>query len=126
MNRPLPQTSAQWLEEIDLAIADASKAAPFAPMVGAKITAANLFHLAPIVCLKFRGRKLEGREADRVIKVALENYVAHADNELEKRPRMAFALCYVAAHLALKRVDEKTAEAILNDCDANFGNEVNS
>lgn len=129
MKRPLPRTSAQWLEEINLAMADAGEAAPFAPLVGTKITPGNLFHLAPVVCLKFRGRKLEGREADRVIKVALANYVAHSDpdgidNELDKRPKMAFALCYVSAHLALELVTEKKAEAILIYCEEHFGDET--
>jgi hypothetical protein len=122
MKRPLPRTPAQWLKEIKLAIADAAGAAPFAPLVGTEITADNLFHLAPVVCLKFRGRKLKGREADRVIKVALANYVANSDPEgidhgLEQRPLMAFTLCYVAAHLALDLVDEQEAEAILTYCE---------
>lgn len=128
MKRPLPRTPAQWLKEIELAIADASEAAPFAPLVGTEITAHNLFHLAPMVCLKFRGRKLKGREADRVIKVSLANYVANSDPEgvhhaLEQRPLMAFTLCYVAAHLALELVDEKKAEAILTYCEEHLGEE---
>ena len=97
-------------------------AEPFAPLVGTEITAANLFHLAPLVCLKFRGRNLKGREADRVIKVALANYVANTDPDgidhgLEHHPMMAFTLCYVAAHLALDLVDEQEAEAILTYCE---------
>ena len=118
MKRPLPRTPAEWFKEIKLAIADASEAAPFGPMVGTEITPANLFHLAPLVCLKFRGKKLKGREAHRVIKVALANYVVNSDPDgidhgLEQRPLMAFALCYVAAHLALDLVDEEKAQAIL-------------
>ena len=125
MKRPLPKTPAQWLKEIKQAIADAAGAAPFAPLVGTEVTAANLYHLAPLVCLKFRGRKLKGREADRVIKVALANYVANSDPEgidhgLEQRPLMAFTLCYVAAHLALDLVDEEKAEAILTYCEEHF------
>ncbi len=121
MKRPLPRTPAQWFKEIKLAIADAGEAAPFGPLVGTEITAANLFHLAPVVCLKFRGKKLKGREADRVIKVALANYVANSDPDgidhgLEQRPLMAFTLCYVAAHLGLDLVDEEKAEAILTYC----------
>ena len=78
-----------------------------APLVGTEITDANLFLLAPLVCLKFRVKKLKGREADRVIKVALANYVANSDPDgidhgLDQRPMMAFTLCYVAAHLALE------------------------
>jgi hypothetical protein len=122
MKRPLPRTPAQWFKEIKLAIADAAEAAPFGPLVGTEITAANLFHLAPVVCLKFRGRKLKGREADRVTKVALANYIANSDPQgidhgLEQRPLMAFTLCYVAAHLALHLVDEEKAEAILTYCE---------
>ena len=122
MKRPLPTTPAQWLKEIKLAIADAAGAEPFSRAIGEHITDASLFHLAPLVCLKFRGQKLKGREADRGIKVALANYVANSDPEgvdhgLEQRPLMAFTLCYVAAHLALDLVDEEKAEAILTYCE---------
>src|SRR5271167_819530 len=122
MKRPLPRTPAEWLREVKLAIADASAAKPFGPLVGTEVTDANLFHLAPLVCLKFRGRKLKGREADRVTKVALANYVVNSDSEgidhgLEQRPMMAFTLCYVAAHLALNLLDEQQAEAILMYCE---------
>jgi hypothetical protein len=122
MKHPLPRTPAAWFEEIRLAIADACEAAPFGPFVGTEITPDNLFHLAPLVCLKFRGRKLKGREAERVTKVALANYVVNSDPDgidhgLEQRPFMAFTLCYVAAHLALELLDEKNAEAILIYCE---------
>jgi len=91
-------------------------------MIGQPITDANLFHPAPLACLKFRDRKLVGREADRVTETALANYVVNSDHEgvdhgLETKPLMAFALCYVTAHLALDLVDEEKAEAILNDCE---------
>ena len=126
MTRPFPRTPAQWLNEIKLAIADAAEAAPFGPLAGTEITPANLFHLAPLVCLKFRGKKLKGREADRIIKVALANYAANSDPEgidhgLEHHPMMAFTLCYVAARLALDLVDEQEAEAILNYCERHLG-----
>ena len=125
MKRPLPRTPVQWHKEIKLAIADATEAEPFGPLVGTEITPADLFHLAPVVCLKFRGKKLKGREADRVTKVALANYVANSDpggvdHGLEQRPLMAFTLCYVAAHLALDLVDEQEAEAILTYCEENW------
>ena len=53
MKRPLPRTPTQWLKEIKLAIAEVSETGPF---VGAPIPDADLFHLAPHMCLKFRGR----------------------------------------------------------------------
>jgi hypothetical protein len=128
MKRPLPRTPAQWLKEIMLAIADASEAKPFGPLAGTEVTDANLFHLAPVVCLKFRGRKLKGREAERVTKVALANYIANTDPEgvdhgLDHWPLMAFTLCYVAAHLALDLLDEQQAEPILTYCENHLDEE---
>ncbi len=122
MKRSLPRTPEGWLLEIRLAIKDARETEPFGRMIGQPITDANVFHLAPLVCLKFRGRKLVGREADRVTETALANYVVNSDpegvdNGLETKPLMAFALCYVTAHLALDLVDEEKAEAILNYCE---------
>ncbi len=122
MTHPLPKTPGEWFNEIRLAIADAAEAKPFGPIVGEPITDANLFHLAPLVCLKFRGRKTKGREAERVTEIALANYVVNSDPNgidqgLQQRPIMAFVLCYVAAHLALDLVNEQEAEAVLNYCE---------
>ncbi len=122
VKRPLPSTPTEWLKEIKLAIADAAEAVPFGPLVGSEITDANIFHLAPLVCLKFRGRKVTGKEAKRVTETALANYVVNSDPDgidhgLEHRPLMAFTLCYVAAHLALDLIDEHQAEAILTYCE---------
>ncbi len=39
------------------------------------------------------------------------------DHGLEAKPMLAFALCYVAAHLALDLLDEQEAETILNYCE---------
>jgi hypothetical protein len=122
MKRPIPRTPAQWLDEIWLAIKDARETEPFARLIGERIRDANLFHLAPLVCLKFRGRRLFGREADRVTETALANYVVNSDSEgidydLAAKPLLAFAVCYVTAHLALGLADEQQAEAILNYCE---------
>jgi hypothetical protein len=122
MSRPIPVTVAGWFKEITLAIKDARATKPFGWLVGQRLTDANLFHLAPLVCLKFRGRRLFGREADRVTKTALANYVVNSDPEgidhdLEAKPLLAFAVCYVTAHLALGLADEQQAEAILNYCE---------
>jgi hypothetical protein len=117
MARPLPRTPEQWFREILLAMKDAREAKPFARLTGAKLTDAELFHLAPLVCLKFRGRKLAGPEADRVTKGALANYIVNTEKGLESNPQLAFALCYVAAHLILDLVDEQTAAAIMGYCE---------
>ena len=81
-----------------------------------------MFHLAPLVCLKFRGRKLTGKEADKVREGALANYVVNTGPDapvqgLEAHPQMAFALCYVASHLVLDLVDEEKAGEILSYCE---------
>ena len=122
MKRSLPRTREGWLLEIRLAIKDARETEPFSTLTGGRITDANLFHLAPLVCLKFRGKKLIGREADRVTETALANYVVNSDPDgvdhgLETKPLLAFAVCYVTAHLALDLVDEQRAETILNFCE---------
>jgi hypothetical protein len=120
--RPLPRSLQAWLEEIVEAISDAADAKPFGRIIGEPITDAELFHLAPLVCLKFRGREPQGPEAERVTETALANYVANSDPEgidhgLKQKPMLAFAVCYVAAHLALDLLDEQDAEGILNYCE---------
>ena len=86
------------------------------------MTEGDLFHLAPVICLKFRGREVTGTVAKRVTETALANYVVNSDPEgidhnLKQRPLMAFVLCYVAAHLALDLLDEQQAEEILIYCE---------
>ena len=78
---------------------------------------------------KFRGTKLVGREANRVTETALANYVVNSDPDevdhgLESKPLLAFAVCYVTAHLALDLVDEKRAEAILNFCEKHLDEDI--
>src|SRR3954466_784841 len=114
MKRALMRTPEGWLLEIRLAIKDARETEPFSTLTGERITDANLFHLAPLVCLKFRGRKLIGGEADRVTETALANYAVNSgpdgiDHGLSQKPLLAFAVCYVTAHLALGLVDEEKA-----------------
>ncbi len=60
MSRPIPRSVLGWFKEIKLAIADAREAEPFGKLIGEPITDANLFHLAPVVCLKFRGQEAGG------------------------------------------------------------------
>ncbi len=120
MARRLPRTLDQWLKEIRLAWKDASETKPYAHLSGITLTDADLFHLAPLVCLKYRGRKQAGAEADRVLKGALAYYAANAKKGLEGKPQLAFALCYVTAHFVLHLVDEQTAEEVLNYCEEIF------
>jgi len=123
MNQSLPTTPDEWLSEIRLAIADARETGPFGDLIGQSITDANLFHLAPLVCLKFRG--LDHRDEKlrkKVTEGALANYVANSDPDgidhgLEQRPLLAFAMCYIAAHYVLDLIDEEQATVALECCD---------
>ena len=126
MKRVQPTTSADWLDEIRQAIDDARKTKPFGLLVGQAITDADLFHLAPLVCLKFRG--LDHRDEDlrkKVTEGALANYVANSDPDgidhgLEQRPLLAFAVCYLTAHYVLDLIDEQQASAALDYCEENM------
>jgi hypothetical protein len=126
MKRDQPTTPDEWLDEIRLAIAEAKTTKPFGLLVGQWITDGNLFHLAPLVCMKFRGldhRDLELRK--KVTEGALANYVANSDPDgidhgLESRPLLAFAMCYIAAHYVLDLINEQEASAALDCCDENM------
>ena len=127
MNQELPTTPEEWLAEIRQAIADARETGPFGDLIGQPITDANLFHLAPLVCLKFRG--LDHRDEDlrkKVTEGALANYVANSDPDgidhgLEQRPLLGFAVCYLTAHYVLDLIDEQQVEAALDYCDEHMG-----
>ena len=125
MKRDLPTTPSGWLEEIKLAIADAA-GEPFDRLIRDPEKAVNLFHLSPMVCLKFRG--LDYRDEDlrkKVTEGALATYVANSspdgiDHGLESRSLLAFAVCYVTAHYVLDLIDDEQAAAALDYCDENL------
>lgn len=115
--RTLPTSPKEWLKEIRLAMEDARDTKPIAAMMGTRLTETELFHLAPFVCLKFRGKNLPKKEQDKVVKGALANYIANEERGLEASPKMAFALCYVATHFAMDIISEDEAQEILVYCE---------
>ena len=125
MKRKLPATPAKWLKEIEVAIADAA-GEPFARLIREPDRAVNLFHLAPMVCLKFRGLDYRDEELrKKVTEGALATYVANSspdgiDHGLESRSLLAFAVCYVTAHYVLDLIDSGQASAALDYCDENL------
>jgi hypothetical protein len=126
MNQSLPTNPDEWLDEIKLAIADARETGPFGDLMGQPITDASLFHLAPLVCMKFRGLDhLDEKLRKKVTEGALANYVANSDLDgidhgLESSPLLAFAVCYVTAHYVLDLIDEQDASAALDYCEENM------
>jgi hypothetical protein len=78
MKRNLPATPAKWLEEIEVAITDAA-GEPFARLIREPDKAVNLFHLDPMVCMKFRGLDYRDEELrKKVTEGALATYVANS------------------------------------------------
>lgn len=123
IKRKQPTRPEKWLQEIWLAIADAREAIPFGELIGESITDANLFHFAPLVCLKFRGLDYRDEKLrQKVTDGALANYIANSspdgvDHGLKQRPLLGFALCYITAHFVLGLIDEQQAAGVLNYCD---------
>jgi hypothetical protein len=113
MARPVPKSPTEWLKEVHLAMEEARETKSLAALMGMKVIEEDLFHLAPLVCLKFRGRKLKKKEQDKGVKGALANYIANEERGLEKSPKMAFALCYVATHFVLDIINEDDAQEIM-------------
>jgi hypothetical protein len=116
MDEKVPPSPTKWMEDIVLAYRDASEAIPFGPAAGAEFTERELFHLAPLVCLKRRGVKRTRKNRDLVTEAALSTYVANEQVHGTSLTHsiMAFSLCYLASHYALKLLDEQESENILN------------
>lgn len=110
---PLPRSPEEWRKEIKLAWKDARRTKPFALLTGTRMADADLFHLAPAVCLKFRGMDLANKGLrDRITKGALATYVANEGKSLP--PKMAFALCYLASHFVLDLIDDDAVQRTLD------------
>ena len=87
-----------------------------APITGTVIGNDDLFHLAPSVCLKFRGMKLGGSKLKTATEAALTSYVATKNLEpvLLSRPHIAFAFCYMGAHFGLDLIEGSKVERLMD------------
>ena len=112
---PIPQGLEDWLDEIAGAYIDAKESVPFGALVGQEITEMDLFHLAPAVCLKFRGLPQSKKTLKKATEAALASYVANEETMAGalSKPQLAFGLCYVASHLALGFLTEGEASRVL-------------
>jgi len=103
MAKEVPKELCDWIADIVFAYRDAAEAIPFGPAVGAELTENELFHLAPLVCLKRRGIKRTRKKQEAVTEAALSTYVANQE-EGHGAPLsnsiMAFSLSYIASHYA--------------------------
>ena len=75
-SRPVPSSPSAWLEEIALAYRDAEEAIPFAGLLGEPMDSQDVFHLAPVVTLKFRGLRNTPKRLRQATEAALTSFVA--------------------------------------------------
>ena len=113
---PIPSTNKMWKKEIAEAYLDAKEAIPCAHLIGQKMTEKELFHLAPAVCLKFRGIKKTDKILKKATEFTLANYIANIDinNDSLSDPYIAFSFCYVVCHLGLDLIDEHQVGCLMD------------
>ena len=113
---PLPTTNEGWLREIAAAYADARETIPVGPLVGTDVREQDLFHLGPVVRFKFRGIKRTKKSLQKATEAALASYVANQEREPEVLGslHLAFAFCYIVAHLGLDLLAEDAAATVMD------------
>lgn len=116
IKNPIPVTPEDWLDEIARAYVDAYETIPFGSLAGIEIDESHLFHLAPAVCLKFRGIKAGKRILARTTEAALSSYVATEERcpEVFAVPQLAFAFCYLASHFGLDLMDAEAVSIVMD------------
>ena len=89
--KPIPKTDSEWLEEVNLAFADAAEALPVLAMLGDPASPSALYSIAPNVCAKFRGLPTSGAKFNDARSISLGSYLATLDThpKLFKRPGIA-------------------------------------
>jgi hypothetical protein len=113
---PLPKSPKDWLVEISKAYLDAQETIPFGRLIDHIMTDKDLFHLAPVLCLKFRGIPRSKKRLDKITEAALSSYIATEENvgEVFEIPQLSFAFCYLASHFALDILDENQVSALMD------------
>ncbi|OIO69288.1 MAG: hypothetical protein AUJ57_09370 [Zetaproteobacteria bacterium CG1_02_53_45] len=120
--RPLATSNEGWVIEIMDAYLDAKKAIPFAAAEGKLIMESDLFHMAPLVCLKFRDLVSSDECQANARNAAIGSYIANqeAGNRNLNDPVMAFSFCYIIAHYGLGLLDEEQCQNILMFVETNL------
>ncbi len=110
-----PATPEAWFAEIRHAYADAAEAIPFGPFVGRVFGEEELFQLAPLVAVKFRGLSLRGPAFKRAAETATTSYLANLETEglALSDPRLAFGFCYLASHFGIGLVEAEMVESVM-------------
>ena len=110
-----PKTPEAWLKEIAKAYLDAVETMQFGALTGNMVEEREFFHLAPSLCLKFRGIKTAEDNLKMATDAALSSFVATEDSvdDLFQIPQMAFAFCYLASHFGFDLVDNNTLSEVM-------------
>ena len=111
----MPKSLSEWLEEIASAYLDAREAIPYGNFVEQAITDKDLYHMAPAVCLKFRGVKKSKKVLEEATIAALRSYsvMQKSAGDLLDIPQIAFAFCYLASHFGLDLIDEDVVNSVM-------------
>ncbi len=120
--RPLATSNEGWVIEIMDAYRDAKAAIPFAEAAGKTMTEADLFHMAPLVCLKFRDLVSSDECQGNARDAAIGSYIANqeAGHRNLNDPVMAFSFCYILAHYGLGLLDDEQCQSILAVVETNL------
>ena len=115
MKKPLPKSHEEWLAEIVAAYKDACETISFGLLVGEEIKPEDLFHLAPSICLKFRGIAPSEKLRKKATEAALSSYIATRDRceETLACPQIAFAFAYLASHFGLGLLEGETVNSVM-------------
>lgn len=113
--RKIPTSMKEWLIEISEAYKDAKEVIPFGPDAGVDITENELFHIAPSVCIKFRGLSRSKKIIKKATEAALSSYAATEEltDGITSNQYLAFAFCYIASHYGLSLIQENEANGII-------------
>ena len=120
--KPIATSNEGWVIEIMDAYNDAKAAIPFARDAGKEISESDLFHMAPLVCLKFRDLVKSAEYQTKARDAAMASYIASQDagNTHLNDPVMAFSFCYLTAHYGLGLLNEEKCQQILVFVEANL------
>lgn len=111
---PVPETPELWMPDIAMAFQGAQE---FIKSGLAQRQEGNTevypWNLAPLLCMATRGADMDHKLLDQAATMAFSNFLqSYGEEEAVKLPPvLAFAYCYLGAHLGLELVDEDTAEA---------------
>jgi len=120
--KPLATSNEGWVIEIMDAYRDAKAAIPFAAAAGKEMLESDLFHMAPLVCLKFRDL-MDSEDCQKNARdAAIGSYIANqeAGNTNLNDPVMAFSFCYILAHYGLGLLTDEQCQDILTFVETNL------